>query len=570
MEKIWLKHYDKPVPHTLAPYPVDQPIFSILEETAAKFPDRVCTIFKGAQITYQQMNERADQIAAGLAAVGVKKGDRVGLVMPNIPQFVMCFYGILKAGGVVVAINPTYPAAEMKKPILDGGINVIIAMSKFYNTVCQAREGTPLKTIVVTNIKETLPFPLSLLFTLLKEKKDGHHVDQLQSGDQWLKDWLTRYRPSDRPQVKVTGDDRALFQYSGGTTGEPKAAVALHRNIVANTMQLRSWLHDAREGEETLLMAIPLFHVYGMIAGMGFSVKIAAHMVMIPDARDLKDLFENINKYHPTVFPGVPRLYNAINNHPEAKAGKVDLSTIRACISGSAPLLLDIKTRFEKLSGGKVFEGFGMSEIPTAASCNPFFGVNKEGSVGLPLPDVEMKIVSLEDGLAEMPIGQEGELIVRGPQVMWGYHNDPTGTQNTLRDLKDGGGPWLFTGDIAKMDNDGYFFLVDRKKELIKVGGFQVWPRDIEEVLAAHPAVLEAAAAGIPTKEGDQAAKAWVVLRPDQTATAEELREHCKKNLAPYKVPKEIEFRTELPKTTVFKVLRRELVRQHKEKVGMK
>jgi long-chain acyl-CoA synthetase len=565
MEKIWLKAYDKPVPHSLAPYP-NKPLHVLLEETATKYPTRACTIFKGATITYQQMNDYADRVAAGLAALGVKKEDRVGIVMPNVPQFVMAYFGVLKAGGVVVAINPTYPAAEMRKPLRDADIKVVLTLSKFYPTVCEARQDTPLKNIVVTNIKEALPFPLSLLFAVAREKKDGHHVAQLQPGDQWLKDWWTQYTPAQRPQVKVTGDDRALFQYSGGTTGEPKAAVALHRNIVANTLQLRAWLHDARDGEETMLMAIPLFHVYGMIAGLGFSVYTAARMVMVPDARDLKDVFANINKYQPTIFPGVPRLYNAINNHPDAQAGKVNLRSIRSCISGSAPLLLEIKTKFEALSGGKVFEGFGMSECPTAATCNPFMGQNKDGSVGIPLPDVEVRIVSLEDGVTEVPLGQEGELTVRGPQVMWGYHNDPTGTKNTLRDVGDGGGPWLFTGDIAKADEDGYLYLVDRKKELIKVGGFQVWPRDIEEVLAQHPAVLEAAAAGVPGKGGDEIAKAWVVLRPDQTATAEALQNFCKDKLAAYKVPREIEFIKELPRSQVFKVLRRELVRMHKEK----
>lgn len=568
MDKPWLKSYDKGVPASLAPYP-NKTLFALLEETALKYPDKPCTIFKGATITYKQMNDRADQIAAGLAALGVKKGDRVGIMMPNVPQFVMCYFGILKIGGIVVAINPTYPAAEMKKPLKDAEINVLFVLSKFYETACQARTDTPLKTIVVTNIKEALPFPLSFLFGLTREKKDGHAVAALQSSDLWLKDWFSKYTPADRPKVTVTPDDRALFQYSGGTTGDPKAAVALHRNIVANTLQIKSWLHDTRDGEEVMLLAIPLFHVYGMIAGLGYSVYSGARMIMIPDARDIKDVLANTNKYHPTIFPGVPRLYNAINNHPDVQAGKVDLKSIRACISGSAPLLLEIKNKFETLSGAKVFEGFGMSECPTAATCNPFRNKNKEGSVGMPLPDVEAQIISLEDGVTPMPQGEEGELVIRGPQVMWGYHNDPTGTKNVLRDLGDGGGLWLFTGDIAKMDEEGYFYLVDRKKELIKVGGFQVWPRDIEEVLVQHPKVLEAAAAGIPTPDGE-VAKAWVVLRPGENATESELRSFCKDKLAHYKVPKDIEFINELPRSAAFKVLRRELVRRHKEKAGVK
>ncbi len=567
-QKPWLKHYDKEVPHTLAPYP-NQPLFVFLEQAAAKHPDHPCTIFKGAVISYRQMNLYADRLAAGLASLGVKKGDRVGLLMPNIPQFVMTYYAILKAGGIVVAMNPTYTPRELEKPLNDAGIEIVVAMSKFYNNLNEARPQTPLKTVVVTNIKEALPPLLSLLFTLAKEKKDGHHVE-LRPGDVWFKDLLARFKPSDRPTVEVTGDDRALFQYSGGTTGEPKAAVALHRNLVANILQIAAWLHDAKEAGEVTLIAMPLFHVYLMVAGMGFAVKGAATMVLVPDPRDFKDLFANINRYRPTIFPAVPRLYNAINNHPDVQAGKVKLGSIRACISGSAPLLLDIKTKFEALSGAKLFEAYGMSEAPTGTHCNPFYGQNKEGSIGLPLPDMEVKIISLDDGVTELGVNEVGEMVMRGPQIMWGYHNDPTGTANVLRDLGDGGGRWLFTGDIAKMDADGYFYLVDRKKELIKAGGFQVWPRDVEEVIAANPKVLEVGVAGVPHPQYGETVKAWVVLKPGETATAEELKAWCKDKLVNYKIPHEIEFRPELPKTQIGKILRRELVREHKEKAGVK
>jgi len=562
--KPWLKNYDAGVPQSLEPYP-NAPIFHLLDESARKHPDAPCTIFKGAVITYKQMNEMSDQLAAGLASIGVKKGDRVGIMMPNIPQFVLAFYAILKAGGVVVAMNPTYPAAELINPLNDAEIEVVLVMSKFYNTINEARPKTKLKKVIVTSVKEALPPLLGVLFGIAKEKKDGHHVTQLREGDMWLKDLAAKFKSAARPAVTVTAEDRALFQYSGGTTGTPKAAVALHKNIVANTLQIKAWLTDAKEAGEVTLMAIPLFHVYGMVAGMSFSIAGSNPLVMIPDARDLKDLFANINKYKPTIFPGVPRLYNAINNHPDVAAGKVNLKTIRACISGSAPLLLDTKTRFEALSGAVVFEGFGMSEAPTATHCNPFKGKNKEGSIGMPLPDMEVKIIDLDDGKTEMAVGEVGEIIVRGPQVMWGYHNMPTETQNTLRDMGDGGKPWLFTGDIARMDEDGYFYIVDRKKELIKIGGFQVWPRDIEEALAANPKVLEAAAAGVPHPEHGETVKAWVVLKPGESATESELKAWCTEKLAKYKVPYQIEFRPELPKTAVFKVLRRELVRQHKE-----
>ncbi len=568
-DKPWLKHYDPQVPASLAPYP-DLPVFHFLEESARKYPEHVCTIFKGATLTYRQVDELSDRLAAGLASLGVKKGQPVGIMLPNIPQFVVAYYAILKAGGVVVAMNPTYTPRELEKPLNDAGLEVVLAMSKFYGALNQARPNSKLKAVVVTNIKEALPPLLKVLFTLAKEKKDGHRVEQLQPGDVWWQNLLSRFQPSDRPRVEITGADRALFQYSGGTTGEPKAAVALHRNLVANTLQIKAWLHDCKEGGETCLVAMPLFHVYAMVAGMGLSVAAAARMALVPDPRDLKDLFDNINKHQPTLFPGVPRLYNAINNHPDVAAGKVRLNSIRACISGSAPLLLEIKTKFEKLSGGKLFEGFGMSECPTASHCNPFYGVNKEGSIGLPLSDVECKVISLDDGLTPLGPNEVGELVLRGPQVMWGYHNDPTGTANVLRDLGDGGGKWLFSGDIVRMDEDGYFYVVDRKKELIKAGGFQVWPRDVEEVIAANAKVLEVGVAGVPHPQYGETVKAWVVLKPGETATVEEIRAWCKDKLVDYKIPREIEFRPELPKTQIGKILRRELVRQHKEKAGVR
>jgi long-chain acyl-CoA synthetase len=323
------------------------------------------------------------------------------------------------------------------------------------------------------------------------------------------------------------------------------------------------------DGKETLLMAIPLFHVYGMVAGMLYAIGSGASMVMIPNARDIPDILENIDKYHPTTFPGVPALYNAINNHPEVKAGKINLRSIKACISGSAPLLRETKEKFEELSGGKVFEGYGLSEAPTATHCNPLVGVNKTGSIGMPFPDVDCKIISLDDGETEMPLGEIGELVIHGPQVMKGYHNDPTGTRNALRTLADGK-TWLFTGDIARMDEDGYFYIVDRKKELIKPGGFQVWPREVEEAIAAYPKVLEVGVAGIPDPYRGETVKAWIVLKPGETATPDEIKAFCKERLAPYKVPSHYEFRKELPKTTVGKILRRELVRQHKETESVK
>jgi long-chain acyl-CoA synthetase len=563
-DRPWLAHYDRGVPQTVE-IP-EAPLFYFLEEAARKYPDRACTIFKGAVISYREMNALTDHMAAALVELGVKKGDRVGIFMPNVPQFIIAYFGILKAGGVVVAVNPTYPPDEVLTPVNDANIEIMFTLTRFYKVLTAVRERSKLKRIIVSNIKEALPAFTSLLFTLFREKKEGHSLEALDERDLWMRELLKKHENSLKPSIEITPDDTALFQYSGGTTGIPKGAVAAHRNVVANTKQMRAWFVNSIDGQEIYLMAIPLFHVYGMVAGMSVAMAMGASLVMVPNARDLKDVLENISKYKTTLFPGVPLLYNGINNHPDVKAGKYDLSSIKACISGSAPLMRETKEQFEKLTGGKVFEGYGLSEAPTATHCNPLLGVNKTGSIGMPLPNMEVKIISLDDGETEMPQGEIGEIAIHGPQVMKGYHNMPTETANALRQMKDGK-TWLFTGDIARMDEDGYFYIVDRKKELIKPGGFQVWPREVEEVIASHPKVLEVGVGGIPDPNRGEAVKAWIVVKPGETLTVEEVKAYCKEHLAPYKVPSHFEFRSELPKTTVGKILRRELVRQHKEGV---
>jgi long-chain acyl-CoA synthetase len=556
-DRPWLKHYDPGVPHHIDVPPI--PLHHLLEASAAKYPSRPCAIFHGHAVTYAEMDELTDRLAAGLAALGVKKGDPVGVFMPNSAQFVMAFYAILKAGGVVVATNPLYSAREIEHQLNDAGIEVMLVMSNFYNLVKSVQPKTRLRRLVVTNIKEYLPPVTRVLFTLAKEKKGGHRVT-LATDDLWLQDVLAKHDRRERPALEIGPEDVALFQYSGGTTGLSKAAVATHRNLVANTLQIHSWMTECRDGQEIVLMAIPMFHVYGMVAGMSFAVHSGASMIMIPNPRDLKDVLASIDKHQPTVFPGVPTMYNAINNHPDVAAGKYKLTSIRACISGSAPLMRETKDRFEALTGGKLVEGYGLSEAPTATHCNPLLGENRAGSIGLPFPDVDCRIVSLDDGATILPIGEIGELAIRSPNVMRGYHNMPTETVNSLRD------GWLFTGDIARTDEDGYFYIVDRKKELIKPGGYQVWPREVEEEIAKHPKVLDVGVAGIPDAYRGETVKAWVVVRPGETLTEDEVRAWCKERMATFKVPTQVEFRTELPKTTVGKILRRELVRQDKEK----
>ena len=562
-DKPWLAHYDKGVPHTVE-IP-NAPLFHFLEESARKYPDRACTIFKGAVITFKEMNELTDRMAAALVDMGVKRGDRVGIFMPNTPQFVIAYYGILKAGGAVVATNPLYTAPEIEHQASDAGIEVMFVMTNFYNTIKKAQPKTKIKKLIVTNLKESLPPLMRLLFTLAREKKGGFRIEGgLKEGEVWMQDLLNKYKGAARPKVEVDPDDTALFQYSGGTTGVSKGAVASHGNVVANTLQLRGWFVNLEEGKEVFLMGIPLFHVYGMVAGMNLAMATGSTLVMVPNVRDLKDVMDNIAKYRCTIFPGVPALYNGINNHPDVKAHKYDLSSIKACISGSAALMRETKEQFETLTGGKVFEGYGLSEAPTGTHCNPLLGINKTGSIGMPLPNMECRIVSLDDGETDLAPGEIGELLLHGPQVMKGYHNMPTETSNSLRKDKDGK-TWLYTGDIVRMDEDGYFYIVDRKKELIKPGGFQVWPREVEEAIASHPKVLEVGVGGIPDPNRGETVKAWVVLKPGEELSVAELKAHCKEQLAPYKVPTHFEFRDELPKTTVGKILRRELIRQHKE-----
>lgn len=555
--KPWLKNYDIGVPQ-LIEYP-QVPLFHLLEEAARIYPNSPCTIFKGAKITYQEMDLITNRLANGLVELGVKKGDRVGIFMPNTPQFVMAYFAILKIGGVVVATNPLYTAREIEHQVNDAGIEVMLVMSNFYKIIKQVQPKTKIRKIVVTNLKETLPPVLAFLFGLTKEKKGGFRVE-LQEGDIWLPELIKRNTSTTRPNIEVTTDDVALFQYSGGTTGASKGAIALHRNLVANSLQIRHWMPTAEEGKEIVLMAIPLFHVYGMVAGMCFAIKTAAAMVMVPNPRDLKDVLTTIQKYKATIYPGVPTMYNAINNHPDVLAGKYNLSTIKACISGSAPLMRETKVKFEELTGGKLVEGYGLSEAPTATHCNPLYHDSPPGSIGLPLSDVDCRIISLDDEVTELQPGEIGELVIHGPQVFKGYHNMPTETTNALRD------GWLYTGDIARMDEEGYFYIVDRKKEMIKPGGYQVWPREVEEVIITNPKVLEVGVAGIPDPYRGETVKAWVVVKQGETLSEEDVKEWCRDKLAKFKIPTHVEFRSELPKTTVGKILRRELVREHKEK----
>lgn len=556
-DRPWTKRYDEGVP-TEVPIPT-HPVHDFLRKSAARFPDNTAIIFKGRRITYRELDEASDAIAAGLVANGFAKGDRAVIYMANTPQSVITFYGILKAGGIVIATNPLYSERELEHQLADCGAETVFVMTLFYDRLKRVQKSghTAVKRIIVTNIKEYLPSHLRLLFGLLKEKKEGHHA-VLEPGDVWFQDFLAAGRQAPPARVEVGPDDIALLQYTGGTTGVAKGAIALHRNLASNTVMVRSWLADLREGEEIIVGAIPFFHSYGMVTVLCLAPAVGAAMIAIPNPRDLKDVLSSINKYRPTVYPGVPAMYIAINNNPDVAAGKYDLKSIRACISGSAPLLLETKTKFEEISGAKLVEGYGLTEAHVVTHANPIYGENRAG-IGLPLPNVEARIVSAEDGDEIMPVGEIGELIIRSPSVMAGYWQMPTETSNCLRD------GWLYTGDIARMDEDGYFYIEDRKKDMIIAGGFNIYPREVEEVLAEHPAVLEVAVAGVPDARRGETVKAWIVKKPGDPTTEEQIIEWSKERLAKYKYPRLIEFRDELPRTTVGKVLKRELVKEATE-----
>ncbi|MBN2099351.1 MAG: long-chain fatty acid--CoA ligase [Dehalococcoidia bacterium] len=562
MEKVWVKHYDKGVPATID-YPQIN-LHRLLEDTAKRFPDSTAIIFPGAlgdayKLNYRQLNDDANRMANALAGMGVQKGDRVALLMPNCPQFVIAYYAALKLGAIVVAFNPLYTPREIEHQLNDCEAKVIIVLSLFYKNVVEVRARTKLEHVVVAYIKEYLPPISRLLFGLLKEKKEGHRpaIGKVQN-THFFQDVLKANEPKAQV-VDVKPEDIALFQYTGGTTGVSKGVVATHRNVLSNTLQLKAWATEVgiASGKDVVMGVMPLFHAYGMVTVMHFCVLEGLGMVLLPRFVT-EQVLKAINKFKPVFFPGVPTMYVAINNF--AKVGKYDLKSVKACVSGAAPLPVEVQQKFEELSHGKLVEGYGLSEAPVVVTANPVMGKRKVGSIGVPIPDVEAKIMELEKGDKEMAIGEIGELVVKGPQVMKGYWNRPEETSMVLRN------GLLYTGDIARMDEDGFFFIVDRKKEMIIAGGYNIYPREVEEVLYEHEKIKEAACYGVPDEYRGETVKIAVVLKEGQTCTPDEITEYCKTKLAKYKVPKKIEFRQELPKSPIGKVLRRVLVEEEKKK----
>jgi long-chain acyl-CoA synthetase len=551
----WLAHYDQGVPETLGPYP-ERTLPDDLAEAVAQRPEAPALLFKGRTISHGELDRRSDAFAAALAGLGVAKGDRVALLLPNCPQFLICELGAWKAGAVVHPLNPIYTEQELEGALRRTRAETIVVLSPFYGRVKAVQPRTALRRVVATNVKEYLPPLLRVLFTLAKERKDGHRV-RIADGDLWLGDLLDRHRDAPRAAGLVSPDDPAVILMSGGTTGTPKGVVGLHRHYTITGRQLGTWLQaGTAPWDDVIMAALPLFHSFANIGIQSVALRNHNAIALVPNPRDLDDLLDTIAKTRPTAFSGVPTLFNALLHHPRVQAGKVDFSSVKVCFSGAGPLLAETKRRFEELTGGRIVEGYSLTEAMLACAVNPVEGPNKIGSVGMPLPDVEVRIVDPEGG-ARLPTGEVGEVLIKAPQLMACYWDDPEETAATVRTHEDG--RWLHTGDLGYLDSDGYLFIVDRMKDLIKTHGYQVWPREIEEVLATHPAVAEVGVAGVPDEAKGEVAKAWVVLRPGQQASAEELRAFSRERLAPYKVPATVEFRAELPKSMVGKVLRRAL-----------
>jgi long-chain acyl-CoA synthetase len=551
----WLRHYDQGIPETLAPYP-ERTLLDDVAEAVAERPGAPALLFKGRTVTWAELDRRSDAFAAALAGLGVAPGDRVALLLPNCPQFLIGELGAWKAGAILVPLNPIYTEPELEGALRRTGAETALVLTPFYARVKAVQPRTALRRVIATNVKEYLPPLLRVLFTLAKERKDGHRVS-LAGGDLWLGDLLARHQDGPRPPVPVGPGDPAVILMSGGTTGTPKGVVGLHRHYTTTGRQLGTWLQaGTAPWDDVIMAALPLFHSFANIGIQSVALRNHNALALVPNPRDLDDLLDTIARTRPTAFSGVPTLFNALLHHPRVRAGKVDFSSVKVCFSGAAPLLAETKRRFEELTGGRIVEGYSLTEAMLACAVNPVEGPNKIGSVGMPLPDVEMRVVDTRDGAA-LAAGEVGEILIRAPQLMARYWDDPSETAATVRDHD--GQRWLHTGDLGYLDDDGYLFIVDRMKDLIKTHGYQVWPREIEEVLAAHPAVAEVGVAGVPDEAKGEVAKAWVVLAGGREATAEELRAFCRERLAPYKVPASVEFRSELPKTMVGKVLRRAL-----------
>ena len=564
----WYASYPDDVPRTLAPYP-EKNLFAILEESAARFPDRPAIAWFGRHISYKELLGEVERFSAALVSLGVERGDRVGLILPNCPQYVIAYFATVRIGAVIVGNNPLYSQRELVHQLNDAGCDVVVVLDQLYPTLKSIEEDFRPRHIVVTGLEDYMPFPKNVLAPRLvfkkQAKKEGRPWPPVPKGD--AVKWWKRFPSGQVPPVAEVDakNDPAGFIYTGGTTGLSKGAMLSHFNLVANTMQAASWFAGLKDGEEGVMCVLPFFHSYGMTVCMNIGIYKAAKLVLLPRF-ELDMTLKEIQKEKPTLFPGVPRLYIAINESKEAR--DYDLSSVRACMSGAAPLPMAVAEKFESLTGSRVCEGYGLTETSPVTHCNPIFGKRKAGTIGLPLPETDCKLVDIEDPSRDLAPGEPGELAIAGPQVMLGYWNKKEETDEMIRE-DENGVRWLHTGDIAKMDNEGYFQIVDRKKDMIIVSGFNVYPTDIEQVLYRHPKIEKVAVIGVEDETTGEAVKAFVVLRQGEEATPEEIVQWArdpKSGLTGYRVPKRIEFRDELPETMVGKVLRRKLQEEERAK----
>jgi len=553
LSKPWLASYETGVPENAQYETICLP--ECLRRSAKAFSDKMALTFQGYRMTYAALDEMVDRFANCLNDFGVKQGDSVAILLPNVIPCVAAYYAIMRIGAIAVMNNPLYSDRELEHQFNDSGSKVLITLDLLGNRMIDLRPKTEIKQIVITSIGDYLPFPKNLLFPLVGKKK-GLAADVKSADDvyRW-KALMAQYTP-EPPQVTPNFDDVAMYQYTGGTTGVSKGVMLTHANLSKQVQHVTAWF-PAFGSDEIMLGALPFFHVFGLSTAMNLAIYKGWGNILVPKPQP-QQLLEAIGKFKPTFAPLVPTMYIGMLEHPDI--GKTDLTSIKGCFSGSAPLPLEVINAFEKKTGAIIVEGFGMTESTPVTHINPFKGQRKVGSVGLPIPDTLARIVNLDDGATDVPVGETGELLVKGPQVMKGYWKRPDATAETITD------GWLHTGDIAKMDEDGYFYIVDRKKDMIISGGYNVYPRDIEEVYFEHPKVMEATAIGIPHPKRGEAVKVFIVLKEGQTATAEEMMKYCQDKLAKFKWPMEIEFRDELPKTNVGKVLKKDLRAMEQQK----
>jgi long-chain acyl-CoA synthetase len=545
---LWYKSYDPGVPRSLEPYP-RKTILDVILEAKNERPDYPMLIFQDREVTYKEIEAESNALAVAFAGMGVKKGDRIAALFLNCPQEYIVFFAAWKLGAIIVPLNPLYTEFELEARLNDVAAQVVVVLNLWYPMVKRFQQRTSVKHVIVAEFDDyTAP---------CKEKA----ASAIEEGDYWWMDLIRKYDGKNPPRIEVKPEDTAMILFSGGTTGTPKGVMESHHSLVITGMQVAAWFNAVSIGwDEKFLVPLPLFHAFGIYASFGMALVQRNISVLIANPRDIKGMVETIKKHGITNMGAAPTLFISLLEYPDLKLG--DLKSIRMATSGAAPLMYETKKKLEEHISGRVAEGYALTESGMAMLTTPALGQWKEGSIGLPLPDTLIKIVDIDNAAVEVKQGESGEIVMKAPQLMQGYWNRP---QEMAEILRDG---WLYTGDIGYMDEDGYIFLTSRKKDVIKCGGFQVWPREVEEVLMAHPSVAEVCVGGIPDAKQMEAVKAWVVLKEGHSATAEELQKFCREKLTGYKVPKQFDFRKELPKTFVGKVLRRILQDEEKEKLA--